>query len=43
MTSSKYKKLTVDKLPTIKTFEKLNYFKLLNDYNTIHGKDKNSE
>ncbi|HEY8890569.1 MAG TPA: transposase, partial [Clostridium sp.] len=31
MTSPKYKKLTVDKLPIIKTFEKFNYTELLNN------------
>ena len=31
-TSPKYKKLTVDKLPIIKTFETLDYKQLLNEY-----------
>ena len=37
--SPKYKKLTVDKLPVIKTFEKLDYKKLLEEYFKIHGKN----
>ena len=40
MTSPKYKKLTVDKLPIIKTFETLDYKQLLNEYKITHGKDK---
>ena len=40
MTSPKYKKLTVDKLPIIKTFKKLDYKQLLDDYKITHGKDK---
>lgn len=31
--------LTVDKLPIIKTFEKLDYKKLLDEYFKIHGKN----
>lgn len=40
ITSPKYNKLTVDKLPIIKTFEKLDYTHLLNEYKSTHGKDK---
>lgn len=40
ITSPKYKKLTVDKLPIIKTFEKLDYNQLLEEYITTHGKNK---
>ena len=40
ITSPKYKKLTVDKLPIIKTFEKLNYKQILSAYKITHGKDK---
>lgn len=40
ITSPKYKKLTVDKLPIIKTFEKLDYKQLLNEFKNTHGKDK---
>ncbi|MBC8061395.1 MAG: DDE-type integrase/transposase/recombinase [Clostridiaceae bacterium] len=40
MTSPKYKKLTVDKLPIIKTFENLDYNQLLNEYKIANGKDK---
>lgn len=40
ITSPKYKKLTVDKLPIIKTFENLDYKQLLREYKTTHGKDK---
>ena len=40
MTSPKYKKLTVDKLPIIKTFEHLDYNQLLNEYKLANGKDK---
>ena len=40
MTSPKYKKLTVDKLPIIKTFENLDYKQLLNEYKIANGKDK---
>ena len=40
MKSPKYKKLTVDKLPIIKTFEKLDYKQLLNEFKNTHGKDK---
>lgn len=37
--SPKYSKFTVDKLPVIKTIDKLNYIHLLADYLTQHGKD----
>ncbi len=40
ITSPKYKKFSVDKLPIIKTFEKLDYKQLLKDYKSTHGKDK---
>ncbi|MBC8061722.1 MAG: transposase, partial [Clostridiaceae bacterium] len=40
ITSPKYKKLTVDKLPVIKTFEKLDFKKLLKEYSATNGKDK---
>ena len=40
MTSPKYKKLTVDKLPIIKTFKKLDYKQLLSEYKTTHGKER---
>lgn len=40
ITSPKYKKLTVDKLPIIKTFEKLDYKQLLIEFKKTHGKDK---
>ena len=40
ITSPKYKKLTVDKLPIIKIFENLDYKQLLVNYKTTHGKDK---
>lgn len=40
ITSPKYKKFTVDKLPIIKTFERLDYKQQLKDYKTTHGKDK---
>lgn len=40
ITSPKYKKFTVDKLPVIKTFEKLDYKQLLEEYITTHGKNK---
>ena len=40
ITSPKYNKLTVDRLPIIKTFEKLDYKHLLNEYKATHGKDK---
>jgi transposase-like protein/uncharacterized protein YbaR (Trm112 family) len=40
ITSPKYKKLTVDKLPIIKTFEKLDYKQKLKEYKSVHGKDK---
>jgi hypothetical protein len=42
ITSPKYKKLTVDKLPIIKTFENLDYKQLLNEDNIANGKDKKS-
>lgn len=37
--SPKYKKFTVDKLPVIEKFEKLNYKKLLSEHRTLHGKE----
>lgn len=37
-TSSKYNKLTVDKLPVIKKVEPLNYILLLEEYHAKHGK-----
>lgn len=40
ITSPKYKKLTVDKLPIIKTFAKLDYTQLLKEYKATHGEDK---
>jgi len=40
ITSPKYKKLTVDKLPIIKTFEKLDFKKLLTEYSITNGKNK---
>jgi len=40
MTSPKYKKLTVDKLPIIKIFKKLDYKQLLSEYKTTHGKEQ---
>ncbi|MGK0469463.1 hypothetical protein [Clostridium sp.] len=39
MTSPKYKKLTVDKLPIIKTFKKLDYKQLLSEYKTTNSKE----
>jgi transposase-like protein/rubredoxin len=39
ITSPKYSKLTVDKLPVIKKLEPLNYILLLQDYKMNHGKD----
>ena len=41
ITSPKYKKLTVDKLPIIKTFEKLDYKQLLNSLRTLMVRIKN--
>jgi transposase-like protein len=40
ITSPKYKKLSVDKLPIIKTFENLDFKKLLKEYRIANGKDK---
>lgn len=40
ITSPKYNKYTVDKLPVIKTFKKLDYKQLLKEYKATHGKDK---
>lgn len=37
--SPKYNKYTVDKLPVVKTLDKLNYKHLLNDYISQHGKE----
>lgn len=37
--SSKYNKYTVDKLPVVKTLDKLNYKHLLNDYISQHSKE----
>lgn len=37
--SPKYNKFTVDKLPVIKTFDKLDYKQLLQGYMSKHGKD----
>jgi len=39
LTSPKYNKLTVDKLPIVKTLDKLNYKYLLKDYFVQHGKE----
>jgi transposase-like protein/ssDNA-binding Zn-finger/Zn-ribbon topoisomerase 1 len=39
-TSPKYNKFTVDKLPVIKKFEKLDYKELLQEYKSTHGKEK---
>ena len=39
-TSPKYNKFTVDKLPVIKKFEKLDYKELLQEYKSKYGKDK---
>jgi transposase-like protein/ssDNA-binding Zn-finger/Zn-ribbon topoisomerase 1 len=39
VTSPKYQKFTVDKLPVIKKYEQLNYLHLLSDYKTKHGKE----
>lgn len=39
VTSPKYQKFTVDKLPVIKKYEQLNYLLLLDDYKTKHGKE----
>jgi len=38
----KYNKLTVDKLPVIKTLEKLDYNQLLREYKSQHGKELKS-
>jgi len=38
ITSPKYNKLTVDKLPVIKKMEQLNYILLLEEYRVKHGK-----
>lgn len=40
ITSPKYKKLAVDKLPIIKTFEKLDFNQLLKEFKITYGKDK---
>jgi transposase-like protein len=39
ITSPKYQKHTVDKVPIVKTFNKLNYLKILKDYKFTNGKD----
>ncbi len=39
ITSPKYQKFVVDKLPVIKKHEELNYILLLDDYRTKHGKE----
>ncbi len=39
LSSPKYKKYTVDKLPVVKTIDKLNYKHLLKDYFIQHGKE----
>lgn len=39
ITSPKYRKLTVDKLPIIKKPEQLNYILLIEEYRKIHGKE----
>jgi transposase-like protein/rubredoxin len=39
ITSPKYNKYTVDTLPVIKKFEKLNYKQLLEEYKSTHGKE----
>ena len=39
ISSPKYNKLTVDKLPIIKKMEQLNYILLLEEYRLKHGKD----
>lgn len=39
VTSPKYNKLTIDKLPIIKKPEQLSYILLLDEYRTKHGKD----
>ena len=41
VTSPKYQKFTVDKLPVIKKYEQLNYLLLLDDYKTKRGKELN--
>jgi transposase-like protein/ssDNA-binding Zn-finger/Zn-ribbon topoisomerase 1 len=40
ITSPKYNKFNVDRLPIIKKFEELDYKQLLAEYKSIHGKDK---
>lgn len=39
LSSPKYKKYTIDKLPVVKTIEKLNYKSLLKDYLSQNGKE----
>lgn len=39
-TSPKYNRFTVDQLPVIKKFDKLDYKQLLKEYKAIYGKDK---
>lgn len=39
LSSPKYNKYTVDKLPVVKTLEKLDYRHLLNEYISQHGKE----
>ncbi|MGI6776692.1 MAG: DDE-type integrase/transposase/recombinase [Acetivibrionales bacterium] len=39
LSSHKYNKFTVDKLPVVKTLEKLDYKHLLNEYISQHGKE----
>lgn len=39
ISSPKYNKFTIDKLPIVKTLAKLNYKQLLNDYLSQHGKE----
>lgn len=38
-TSPKYNKLTVDKLPVVKTLEKLDFKQLITEFKTQHGKE----
>jgi len=40
MTSPKYNKLTIDKVPIIKTFKILDYKQILIEYKLVNGKDK---
>lgn len=40
ITSPKYNKHTVDKLPIIKTFKTFDYKQLLREFKDLHGKDK---